>query len=477
MMPALKRFCFNKLFPLVLLFVSCESFSQCTVQQGPAPSVATFNTGNNGLGGRLAEGKQDRNWTFTMDSITGAYAPAIVMVNPASIYYPGDYSDCEWISISPSGNHAGTQRHIFFKMDFDLPCLNPCGKPFTGKNSFKLDLDMYADNSLYEIYVNGVPQSPNLGGIIPAADPYQYIGYEAKGKVSVSLSQGWKPGKNSIIIDVASNQPFTGLLVQSAVNAPPPLSDTVTASICEGGTYKFGTESFTQPGTYLRTLHPSPGCDSFVTLILNVSPKIVTIDTSFCEGGFYAGHSNSGTYTDKFVSSQGCDSTRVLNLTVYSNPHPSIEKDSILCTGDSLVISPGTFLAYRWQDGSTLDHYVVTKPGLYSVTVTGACGALKSAVYVNEVTCSAIVFPTGFTPNQDGKNDYFKILTRLPLQEYDLVVYNRFGQKIFETKDSQTGWDGTFNGKEQGTGAYVWFCKFKKGNIINNLKGTVMLIR
>ncbi len=459
----------------ILLCLSIKTFSQCTVVSGPAPAKQIFNTGSNGISGTLGGGAQDQHWTVTMDSITGVYSPAIIMSNVPDVYYQGA-GGSKWISISQLGSHSG-DRFIFFKVNFDLPCNDPCGRPFSGNNAFTVNLDLYADNSVYEIYENGKPQSGNLGGIIPIQGPYQGGGSAASGVIRVSLFKDWKPGANTLIIQVASSAPITGLLAETSVNQPPPLSDTVTKSICEGGIYNFGTQKLTQAGIYRQTFHPGPGCDSNVMLILNVVPNKVTIDTSICQGTNYAGYTKTGIYTDKFTSSLGCDSTRTLNLKVYSKPNPHIEEDSILCTGDSLVISPGTFTSYLWQDGSTLDHYVVKKPGLYTVTITSSCGTVKSAVYINEVTCSYLVFPTAFTPNKDGQNDYFKVLTHFPLQQFKLTVYNRFGQKVFEESDPAKGWDGSFNNKSQPLGTYVWFCTYKKNGSTITAKGTVLLVR
>lgn len=475
-MPAKKTVYVYAVFVYLMLFVTGTAFSQCTVQQGPAPANYTFNTGGNGQVGSVPPGSPDLHWTVTMDSINGVYAPAIVMSNEPDVYYKSPYSNCKWISISANGQHSG-DRNIFFKMDFDLPCSNPCGKPFAGIYAFQLNLDLFADNSIHEIFVNGQPQSGSLGGILPAPGGYSGAGSSASGGITVSLSKGWRPGTNTIIVQVASSAPIVGLLTQASVKQQPPLTDTIKASVCEGKIYKFGAQQLTEPGTYIETFHPAPGCDSSVTLLLTVVPKAVTVDTSICQGENYFGHTASGTYTDTYTSSTGCDSVRTVHLTVFTNPHPNIEKDSILCMGDSLIISPGTFISYEWQDGSTLDHYVVKKPGLYSVTVTSTCGALKSAVYVNEVSCTYIGFPTAFSPNQDGRNDLFKILTHQTLPGYDLVVYNRFGQKIFETRDPAKGWDGNFNGKQQGTGSYVWFCTYKKGDAVIKMQGTVVLIR
>lgn len=86
-------------------------------------------------------------------------------------------------------------------------------------------------------------------------------------------------------------------------------------------------------------------------------------------------------------------------------------------------------------------------------------------------------FPNAFTPNRDGKNYQFKILNAYDLQQYELVIYNRWGQKIFETKDPVIGWDGIFNGKLQNAGVYVWFSNFKRNDKQTSLKGTIILIR
>ena len=88
-------------------------------------------------------------------------------------------------------------------------------------------------------------------------------------------------------------------------------------------------------------------------------------------------------------------------------------------------------------------------------------------------------FPAAFTPNDDGKNDLFGILTTFDLSDYDLSIYNRWGQKIYETKDYRKGWDGRINGQMQNAGTYIWICNFKKINMQVNtiMKGTVVLLR
>jgi gliding motility-associated-like protein len=161
---------------------------------------------------------------------------------------------------------------------------------------------------------------------------------------------------------------------------------------------------------------------------------------------------------------------------VNEKPKPESGIRAGICTGDTLVLSPGFYSTYLWQDGSTLDHFVVRNTGVYSVTVSNSCGSASMDYVVANGNCNTF-FPTAFTPNNDRKNDFFKVLTDLRFQEFQLVIYNRWGQKIFETKDAAKGWDGYFNNKEQPPGAYVWQCVFRRENTTSQLKGTVMLIR
>lgn len=393
-----------------------------------------------------------------------------------SIYRNG--SPGQWISFSASGEHSGN-RHLFYKKDFELPCFNLCGKSYDDDNSFCLNLDLYADNSIYEIYVNGVAQSANLGNIIPLLpDPFNPVGHTQSDKTSVTLCNNWKAGSNSIVIQVASSATVVGLLVQIPANPPqPPNAHHVTATICEGEHFLFGNQDLTQPGSYFQVFQQPNGCDSNVVMTLTVKPKSLTvIEQAICEGETYAGYSSSGTYTDTFIASNGCDSIQTLHLFVQQKPKPDLGNKTAICNGDTLQLSPGLFSSYLWQDGSMQEFYPVDKPGTYSVTVTNTCGTAWDDILIKDGTCN-IFFPNAFSPNKDGKNDSFKILTDLSLQQYQLSVFNRWGQKIFQTSDPSKGWDGIFNGIEQPSSVFIWICIYRRANVTATLKGTVALIR
>ena len=476
-MHLLRYFKLDRFILVLSFFWANHAFSQCSPQTGPPPSNLIFNTGGNGIGGALPPSTADRNWAIAIDSINGTYNPAIVMDSLPPDYYLSPWRDSRWISISRTGIHT-LNRNFFYKMNFNLPCTNPCGISFDSSGSFCLNLDLLADNSIYEIYVNGIPQSGNLGNMIPVLpDPYHAVGLNVKGMISVSLCHNWKAGNNTVVIQVASSAPVTGLLVQASTVFQHELSNFVVASICKDEVYHFGNQNLTQPGFVYQTFKTASGCDSTVGLDLMVKPiSYTTIDQSICEGASFMGHTISGTYIDTFKAVNGCDSLRILNLAVKQKPTPYLGVNTEFCKGDSLLLSPGKFLTYLWQDSSTKDHFVVKVPGLYSVVVSDICGTGKEEIAISEKDC-LLYFPNAFTPNGDGKNDNFKILTAYQFQQYDLSVYNQWGQKVFKTTNPFEGWDGTWKGSRQQTAVYVWVCKYKKSDVATTIRGTVVLIR
>jgi gliding motility-associated-like protein len=253
----------------------------------------------------------------------------------------------------------------------------------------------------------------------------------------------------------------------------PKSTSVITASVCEGQSYL----GYAATGIYTDHFIAANGCDSTRTLNLTVKAKSTSIITkAICEGDSYAGYTTSGTYVDHFAAANGCDSIRTLKLTVSPKPKPDLGPDTELCAGETLTLTAGYFQTYLWQDLSVSDHYVVKAPGAYRITVTNSCGSASDQVIITGKICNPY-FPNAFTPNNDGNNDAFRILYAGKLQEYDLQVFNRYGNLIFESKEQQKGWDGSFKGQRSDQGAYIWYCTFKAADVVTRISGTVLLLR
>lgn len=327
---------------------------------------------------------------------------------------------------------------------------NPWGATAGAKGNNLLDLIIPVDNTFFT-------PSPSTQFIDTSICKGQnYAGYTIGG----------------IYIDTVVNA--NGCSVRTINLKIKPVSfSSVTQSICEGQNYSGHNTS----GIYIDTLVATNGCDSIRTLHLSVKPRSgFSITQMICYGQTYLGHSAAGTYIDTLIASNGCDSIQTLQLIVLPKPSTYLGADTTLCNGDSLKLYPGQFTTYSWQDGSAQSHFTVKQPGLYSVVVTNNCGTARDEIIIKEGICD-IYFPTAFTPNNDGKNDQFKILGAININNYHLLVYNRWGQKVFETNDAAKGWTGSFKGQLQETGVYVWRCNFKRSGIDRYMKGIVVLLR
>lgn len=85
--------------------------------------------------------------------------------------------------------------------------------------------------------------------------------------------------------------------------------------------------------------------------------------------------------------------------------------------------------------------------------------------------------PSSFTPNQDGKNDLFRIPPGSSLSLTDFIIFDRWGAVIFRTTDINEGWDGTYKGGILQTGAYIYLITGLVDNKKITVKGTVALLR
>jgi gliding motility-associated-like protein len=144
-------------------------------------------------------------------------------------------------------------------------------------------------------------------------------------------------------------------------------------------------------------------------------------------------------------------------------------------SGGSWSWSPSTGLS-----SSTIQNPVAspTTTTTYTVSYTDSYGCSASdTVTVDVIEAYSIFIPTAFSPNGDGANDVLYV-RGAGIKTLEFVVYDRWGEKVFESQSINDGWDGTFRGKEMNTGIYVWYATavFYNGTS-QELKGDVSLVR
>lgn len=189
------------------------------------------------------------------------------------------------------------------------------------------------------------------------------------------------------------------------------------------------------------------------------------------------------------VTGDTCSSIDSFLVEYMLPPSVDLGKDTSLCDGDDILLRPVSIAGlsyFRWQDGSTKNQLLATAPGWYWVETDNVdgCGPVRDSLYIRKETtgCDAFIYvPTAFSPGNDGLNDIFKaeLIGRMSrLGTFELSVFNRWGQKIFTSRDILQGWDGTINGTRQASGIYAWICKYRLKNKPEKIvKGTMTLVR
>jgi gliding motility-associated-like protein len=133
----------------------------------------------------------------------------------------------------------------------------------------------------------------------------------------------------------------------------PNLQTILNVNICENENYPFDGQNLTTPGTYIDSLQSINGCDSVVILNLAIYPIYsATVSASLCQGNNYVFGSqtltSSGQYLEVFQSISGCDSTVTLDLVV--NPLPIIScPDTVICAGGTAILVPSGSNSFSWQ--------------------------------------------------------------------------------------------------------------------------------
>ena len=193
---------------------------------------------------------------------------------------------------------------------------------------------------------------------------------------------------------------------------------------------------------------------------------------------------HSGLYTLIASNNHNCDTIAEVSVIVNPIPDVSLGHSDTTCITDPIWLEPGIwYTSYKWQDGSTRSSYLATQEGTYWVEVSDENGCSNIA-WITLVPCDIeLLIPNAFTPNGDGLNDVFgPLMPQIMLENYTMLIYNKWGQLVFETRDISKGWDGTFNGKPAMQDMYAYIITYELPSYFRDrtprqVHGSVMLIR
>lgn len=197
----------------------------------------------------------------------------------------------------------------------------------------------------------------------------------------------------------------------------------------------------------------------------------------------------AGTYSVTVTDSVGCSQNQSIVITGLTIPVVTATAQPALIIGQGTSqLSATGGVDYSWFPETGLSCADCPSPlatplktTIYCVSVTGANSCSDSACVTIqvEIPCESFIVPTAFSPNGDENSDVF-IIPGLDycVETYSFAIYDRWGEKVFETQNAATPWDGTYKGKplDSAVFAYTMSLTLTGGKKIAK-KGNISLIR
>jgi gliding motility-associated-like protein len=237
----------------------------------------------------------------------------------------------------------------------------------------------------------------------------------------------------------------------------------------------------------IHSLQQQTTCQYMYVCCTDVIDSLHPRNIEICENENYilpdnAVVNNAGTYYATLKTTRGCDSVLFYNVKKLKLPSSlTTSPDTCLNNTASVILRASDgFDKYLWNNTqlTTLPYLTVQKPGVFTVSVKNKCGAKTDTISVYEQCDFPIFLPNAFTPNNDFLNDVLKIPEINKNRLRRLTIFNRYGQAVFKTENIKKGWDGTYKGLQQESGAYTYLLEMEglSGKKIVQ-KGTIILIR
>lgn len=188
-------------------------------------------------------------------------------------------------------------------------------------------------------------------------------------------------------------------------------------------------------------------------------------------------------YKVLITNDSGCRIERTVAVKMLPPVVIDAGEDQDIKLGESTQLDGSATGTYIWTPaGSVVPDNILNPPvgpaktTTYYLTVQSEEGCLAMDSVTIHVTNAFL--PNAFTPNGDGNNDIFRLAIqdeRVKLEDFS--VYNRYGQRVFFTRDVQEGWNGLYNGTIADLGTYFYLVHYKIGVKKYKLKGDVTLLR
>ncbi|MEO5945853.1 MAG: LamG-like jellyroll fold domain-containing protein [Chitinophagaceae bacterium] len=186
-----------------------------------------------------------------------------------------------------------------------------------------------------------------------------------------------------------------------------------------------------------------------------------------------------------------CGNAATLSTTVTVLPLPAVtasRSNDIDCSSSQSQLSASGASQYNWSPAATLNNpnsgspiaipVITTQYIVKGTNINGCINYDSVTVKVSADNKGGYLMPTAFTPNNDGKNDCYRVKYWGTILELEFSIYNRWGERIFFTRNPNDCWDGRYKGVQQDPAVFVYMIKAKTTCADEVFrKGTFVLIR
>ena len=325
----------------------------------------------------------------------------------------------------------------------------------------------------------------------------------------------------------------------SVITRPKPIIDKNACIIIPNQFFWFYNQKISSPGIFIDSTNHMEDCDTIYRLhVVQQIPRSEKVRTTQCHGFLFKGValSKDTTTIDTILSALGCDSlyrqlsihiqklyptlptiqyycdTFIFKNNVYASdsffidtlrykfppycdsvrqryiyrkaPRPEVSiyspSGDYLVHGESMNLSAKGAETYQWNTGERNSSIRIQpeKTGKYSVQGWNSFQCSDSAEISIEVEDFVhFDLPKAFSPNGDGENDLWQPNSSGKYKIINMEIFNRWGEKVFSSKNQNYSWDGYYHGQAQNPDIYIYYILVEKNRRLFERKGSFTLVK
>ncbi|MCB0734688.1 MAG: PKD domain-containing protein [Bacteroidetes bacterium] len=343
---------------------------------------------------------------------------------------------------------------------------NPANHSYNSIGKYEVSLNVEDNFGCRDSFADSVEVVSTPDNFFSGLDPVYCLG-DPSVKLYPNLYGGQFKGGNVNSVDSTFNPNAVGKYTVSYVYQLGNCKDTFSESteVRDRPKIDIGPDTLICPQSSITL---DAGTD---TLVLNWSTGASTRTISVSGGGIYWVKGSNGY----------CTGGDTINIQAVKPPVFELGLDTTICGGQKITVviksDAGTIL---WNDGNTSWTRDITQSGYYQVTVTHPCATLRDSFNVEILPYACEMFiPNIFSPNGDILNELFYPIGFFKFT--DMLIFDEYGMKLYETTDITKGWDGTYMDKPCQPGMYYYLIRYQlpgNGSYEKKVaKGSVYLIR